>query len=381
MNLVDIKIAALGAAVSLLISVAIIMTTKWHGEHTLDWTGGVQKFHFAPTPRVGGIAIMCGLVAVCAAGTMPLRELLFPVLLSSLPSFLFGLAEDLTKKVNASARLLATMASGGLGWLLTGASVASVGVPAVDAVLATVPAALLFTAFAVAGVANAVNIIDGFNGLASGTAVICFTALGAIAANSGDFTLAQLCFTVGAVTAGFFLLNFPFGHVFLGDGGAYLLGFLMAWLGVMLSYRNPTVSVWAPFLACSYPICETIYTIARRLRSGAHPFDPDDRHLHSLIKVGVVLRLYPTLRADLRNALVSPFSWSIAIIPAMLAVVFAESSTALFLSFVFAFTLYVCVYRYAAAASRRRQQMAEVVALGDLPAETRLPPQRISGGA
>ncbi|HWJ95547.1 MAG TPA: glycosyl transferase, partial [Telluria sp.] len=167
----------------------------------------------------------------------------------------------------------------------------------------------------------------------------------------------------------------PFGRLFLGDGGAYLLGFLTAWLAVMLSYRNPDVSVWAPLLACAYPVFETLFSIVRRLGNGTHPFEPDDRHLHSLIKVGLVLRLFPRLRADLRNALVSPFAWAIAAGPALLAVRFATDTGALLLACVAGLALYLAAWRCAAAASApRARYIAPVVALNEAAGEE---PQRV----
>lgn len=255
----------IGFATSLICSLLLVFTTRWHGRYSLDATRGVQKFHITPTPRIGGAAIMIGLWMALGVLPQAQQELLLPVLIASLPAFVFGLAEDLTRTVSVRARLLATMASGAVCWFLTGVTLQYTGLAPLDGLLGWLPFSVLFTAFAVGGVANAVNIIDGFNGLASGTVVIGLATLGLIALGAGDVHLAQLCFVICAVTAGFFVVNFPFGKLFLGDGGAYLLGFLLAWLSVMLVYRNPSVSAWAPLLACAYPVFETLFTICRRL--------------------------------------------------------------------------------------------------------------------
>jgi UDP-N-acetylmuramyl pentapeptide phosphotransferase/UDP-N-acetylglucosamine-1-phosphate transferase len=354
-----------GLIVSLVCSLCIVLTTKWHGVFTLDHTNGVQKFHVVPTPRIGGVAIFIGLSVAFAASPDSVSELLGPIIVAGLPAFFFGLAEDLTKRVSVRTRLLATMASGVLAWALMGARVTHIGLIGIDDALAFVPISVLFTVFAVGGVANSVNIIDGFNGLASGTVAICMVALGLIAQNCGDVPLANVCYIVCAVTVGFFLVNFPFGKLFLGDGGAYLLGFLVAWLAVMLAYRNPGVSVWAPLLAAAYPIFETLFTITRRVWARSHPGMPDSHHLHSLVKVGIALRWFPNLRADLRNASVSPFSWAIAAVPAALSVRFAEHTGALLWSCLFSFMLYLVFYWYVASASRHRQQ-AKVLPFVDM---------------
>ncbi|UVW27932.1 glycosyltransferase [Massilia sp. H6] len=340
----------LGFAVTLACSLLLVLTTRWHGRYSLDATRGVQKFHITPTPRVGGAAIMLGLWLVL--GTLPESQqgLLLPVLVAAMPAFVFGLAEDLTGKVSVRARLLATMASGVCCWALTGVSLEHSGVAPLDALLAWLPFSVLFTAFAVGGVANAVNIIDGFNGLASGTVLIGLAAIGLIAQNTGDADLAQLCFIVCAVTAGFFVVNFPFGKLFLGDGGAYLLGFLLSWLSVMLVFRNPGVSPWAPLLACAYPIFETLFTIGRRLWCRRHPGHPDSWHLHSLVKTAIAARYFSALPAALRNACVSPFSWIIAVVPAMLAVRFHDMPDALLQGVLASFLLYLSVYAFVVSA-------------------------------
>jgi UDP-N-acetylmuramyl pentapeptide phosphotransferase/UDP-N-acetylglucosamine-1-phosphate transferase len=367
------------ALISFVCSLAIVLTTKWHGKFTLDGTSGVQKFHVVPTPRIGGVAILLGLFAAWVLSSKALRGLLAPILIAGLPAFGFGLAEDLTKRVSVRTRLFATIASGILAWALTDASVIRTGIPGVDEVLSVMPISVLFTAFSVGGVANAVNIIDGFNGLASGTVAICVCALALIARACGDVQLTALCFIVCAVTVGFFAINFPFGKLFLGDGGAYLLGFLMAWLAVMLAYRNPSVSPWAPLVACGYPIFETVFTIMRRVWAHRDPGQPDSHHLHSLVKLGIALRLFPHVRADLRNASVSPFSWAIAAIPAALSVQFAQHTAALAVACLFSFALYVAFYWYVFNASRgRRAATATVVPLNDIDSNETFQARRVS---
>ena len=348
----------LGLAISLVCSLLLVATTRWHGRFTLDATAGVQKFHSVPTPRIGGLAIMLGLIFACAVSSESQQSLLAPLLCAAAPAFLFGIAEDMTRRVSIGARLVATMASGVACWALTGVSIVNTGVDVLDAMLTWLPLSVLFTAFAVGGVANAVNIIDGFNGLASGTVVIGLVAVGLIALDCGDAELAQTCFIVSAVTIGFFLVNFPFGKLFLGDGGAYLLGFLLAWLSVTLVYRNPQVSSWAPLLACAYPTFETVFTIARRLWCRRHPGQPDSCHLHSLVKIAVAGRYFRKFRAPLRNACVSPFSWILAAVPAWFAVRFPQNPETLVQGTLVSFGLYLGCYWYMASAARARRRRA-----------------------
>ncbi len=328
----------------MLAAVLLVTTKGWHGKYSIDGTVGVQKFHKAPTPRIGGIAIAAGLAAALLLSQGSASPLLGQLLIAGLPAFAAGLAEDFTKKVGVRTRLAATMSSALLAFFLTGYTLTHLELPGIDPWFAFLPLSLAFTIFAVAGVANAVNIIDGFNGLAGGTLVICFSALGMIAAQAGDFQLAQLCAITAVVVVGFLVVNFPFGKLFLGDSGAYLLGFLLAWTAVMLPMRNPVVSVWAPLLVCGYPVIETIFSILRRLMSSCHPGHADCSHCHSLIKIGIVRRHFSGLPQFMRNSLVSPFCWSFALVPAGLGVAFSGRTELLAASLVGCFALYSMFY-------------------------------------
>jgi UDP-N-acetylmuramyl pentapeptide phosphotransferase/UDP-N-acetylglucosamine-1-phosphate transferase len=269
------------------------------------------------------------------------------VILSSLPVFLGGLAEDLTKKVGPKTRLLMAFISGILAFLLLGIHLTRTDVPVLDFVLSnSLIFSVLFTSFALAGVSNAVNIIDGFNGLASGVLIISFLAYAYVSYLLGDFFLLYLSLTITFALIGFFFWNFPFGYIFLGDGGAYLLGFLAGLFGVLVVERHPEVSPWFPFLLLLYPIYETIFSILRRkLMRGFSPFQPDAIHLHSLIYKRVVMKhigsLLPTF---LTNSLTSPYLWFITFIYVIPAVLFWNRTNFLVLFSILFMLFYTWLY-------------------------------------
>ncbi len=332
-------------AITMFAAVGLVATQPWHGRFSMDNAAGVQNHHKEPTSRIGGVAIALGLVSSWVLATPDVRTVLGPMLLAGIPAFLFGLLEDLTKQVGVLPRLLATVASGLLAWYLTGIAMQNTGLPPLDWLLAFTPIAVLFTAFAVGGVANALNIIDGFNGLAAGAIVIMMGALGLIAADVGDSTLASVCFLLAFCALGFCVVNWPLGPIFLGDGGAYLLGFCLAWLAVLLPMRNPQINAWVSLLVCSYPVLEVVFSVQRRRRRiGHHPGEADKCHLHHFMHRRVVCKLFPHMRRRLQNGMTSPLGWICAALPAAWAVVFAESTVLLAVGFVLAIFSYAAVY-------------------------------------
>jgi len=336
---------AWGALASAGLCALLVATRHHHGQASLDSTIGVQKFHHAPTPRVGGVALYLALLLVTELAPPRVGSLLMAMLLSAMPAFLAGLLEDVTKGVSVRKRLAATFVSGLLAFGLTGMTLERVDVPGLDWLLgSSIVASVLFTAFAVSGASNAFNIVDGFNGLAGGAALIALLAMGFIAWRVGDDTVVLLCMAVACGVLGFMALNFPLGKIFLGDGGAYLLGFLVAWIAVMLPARNPAVSVWAMLLACGYPILETLFSIVRKVRRGHSPGHPDSVHLHMLLHRRVTRRALRHCSAELRNGLTSPPIWLFALLPASAAMLWHGQDLVLAGCFVLCALVYRAIY-------------------------------------
>jgi UDP-N-acetylmuramyl pentapeptide phosphotransferase/UDP-N-acetylglucosamine-1-phosphate transferase len=337
--------AVLGGVVSFVVAVFIVLTKNWHGSWTIDSHVGIQKFHTHPTPRVGGVAIAVGaLVAYLASPTNFFQGLLWPLLLASTPAFAFGLLEDVTKRVGVLTRLLATMASGVIGWGITGLSITDVQVPGVDWLLGFTAVSVLFTAFAVGGIANAINIVDGFNGLAAGTVLIILGGFAAIGVQMNDPEVVRLCGLFAAITLGFMVVNWPLGKLFLGDGGAYFLGFALAWLAVQILARHTEVSAWAPMLVCGYPIMEVGFSIYRRKKRNLDPGHPDRLHLHSLVKRRLVRKLLPGTSNLVRNSATGAVMWCAALVPAAIAVQFPDKTEYLIMGFALCAFMYSSVY-------------------------------------
>lgn len=331
---------------SLTICLLILFTSKWHGRWTLDNVIGIQRFHQKPTPRIGGLAVISGLfIAFTVSSDSELIQLLRPILVCGLIPFFFGLREDVTNRVSVLTRLSASFVAGaGVIWL-TGLHLIHVDVWGLDALLQFSGIAILFTLIAVAGLTNAINILDGFNGLASGTATIIFLYLGLMAFQVGDHDLADIAFILAGSVLGFMLCNYPLGKIFLGDSGAYFIGFMMAWLAILLPVRNPEVSPWASLLVCAYPIWEAIYSIYRRLKNKSDSTAADDLHLHTLLKTRWIRKYFIAQPAWLRNSLVAPGIWAATAVLGFLATEFMREPAGLMACFLVFVVLYGLVYR------------------------------------
>jgi len=326
-----------------------LILVKLKHESIIDSLSGVQKFHNWQAPRTGGFAIFLSLIFVCIAFFIVGKDFSYKFLLtvvSSLPVFLGGFIEDITKKVSPKIRLLSAFLSGILACFLLDANLLRIEIPYFDdALKESYIFSILFTAFALTGVSNAINIIDGFNGLASGVSIIVFLSYAYVSFLVGDNFLLYLNLCIFASLMGFFLWNYPFGRIFLGDGGAYTLGFLAGLTGVLLVNNHPQVSAWFPFLLLIYPIWETIFSIWRRkFARSLSPFEPDSVHLHTLIYKRIVRSKFRKIKKRLRNSLTSPYLWIIQILCTVPALLFWRNRTVL-IGFCITFALfYVWLY-------------------------------------
>ncbi len=317
--------------VSAAVTLLIVRSSKVHARHSADHDfSKPQKFHAVAVPRIGGLGIVIGLLASVAAvawlrGAAAGYFFLW-LLACAAPAFVAGVVQDFTEALTPRGRLVATAVSAVLAFYVMGAAIEHTAIPGLDWLVSFTAGSLFITVLAVAGIANAVNIIDGFNGLASMCAVLMLTALAYVAFQCDDPLIASLALAgIGAVL-GFFLWNFPAGLIFLGDGGAYFLGFYVSELSILLLVRNHgEVSPLFPLLVCVYPVFETLFSIYRRsfLRA-VPPSMPDGIHLHSLIYRRVIRWAVGNRSAKAltrRNSMTSPYLWLLcmfSVVPAML---------------------------------------------------------------
>ncbi len=315
--------------VSLIGCLLIIRYQHLHTHVTGDSElSGPQKFHHRIVPRIGGLAILTALILAGCVRWMQdslSGTFFFTIILAGLPAWLVGISEDLTKRVSVRTRLLITSLSALLVGYLLNAWITRIDVPGLDSILMIPVVSILFTCIAITGLANAYNIIDGFNGLASMVAIIALLAISYVAFRVGDLPIIIAALPMVGALAGFFLWNYPRGLIFLGDGGAYLIGFWVATLSILLVIRHPNVSPWFAVLVNCYPIFETLFSIWRKkIHQGKSPGQADAAHFHSLIYRRIIRWAHiPGIDEGQyqANAKTSPYLWllsSLAVLPAIL---------------------------------------------------------------
>jgi UDP-GlcNAc:undecaprenyl-phosphate GlcNAc-1-phosphate transferase len=340
-------------ACSFSVSMLIIRYAHLHRNVTSHHpASGPQQFHIGSTPRIGGIAIilgmLLGLILLCYKFSIPWQTGMMWIAAAA-PVFLAGLVEDLTNKVGARWRLLAAFISAAIGvWAMNGQFV-RLAIPGLDQLLMVSPAfSIALTIFAVGGVCHSMNIIDGYNGLVGGVSSIILVALGYLSWKVGDVELYIVCIAAVAAVLGFLFWNYPRGLIFAGDSGAYLLGFIIAEVSVLLVSRHPQVSPWFPLMLVIYPVWETIFSIYRRkIIKGQSSALPDALHLHQILFSRVVRWMVGKQGAKhllKRNSLTTPYLWGMGILTVCPALAFWQNTPVLqFCCLCFAF-MYVWLY-------------------------------------
>ncbi len=343
-----------GMAVAFAACYLLVRFNKLHAHLSNDCSdAGPQKFHAMPTPRIGGLGIVLGLLAAYLYVRMSVQDVkaidqLGLLLLAAIPAFAGGFVEDLIKRVSVTRRLILSMVSAGIGVWLLGAVVSHLGIPPLDWLLQWPVVAVLFTLFAVGGVVNAVNIIDGFNGIVSGFSGFMLLAIAYVSFQLNDVFLLNASLAMLGALLGFLFWNYPHGKIFLGDGGSYLVGFWLAEMAVLIVARHPEVSPWFAALLLVHPVCETLFSIYRRkFLLGKSPWQPDGLHLHTLIyrRLNHIQWASNDPRHKVHcNSMTAPYFWLPKFATALLAVLFWNNHIGLFVSTLLYVVFYVWLY-------------------------------------
>jgi UDP-GlcNAc:undecaprenyl-phosphate GlcNAc-1-phosphate transferase len=258
--------------------------------HAGDGTRGFHHTHSTPIPRFGGIAIVGAfvVVAVVAAAFFSFVPLLAPqqwgLLLGSLAMFALGLRDDF-KPLDARIKLAVQILIASLVYV-TGVQVDVFKNPLSGAAYELGGWGIIVTVLWLVVMTNLINLIDGIDGLAGGISLMMMGLLAYVGFSNQSFSLFIAVGVAGALL-GFLWYNFPPAKIYLGDGGAYFLGFLIGSLAVTNSHKGTVAAaLLAPVFALALPIADVAWAILRRGLKGLPLFRPDRKHIHHRLMDG-----------------------------------------------------------------------------------------------
>ncbi|MDC0739699.1 MraY family glycosyltransferase [Cognatishimia sp. SS12] len=323
-----------------------------------------QAQHKRPTPRIGGAAVIVGLAVAMGVYARAIQADLLWALAAGAVVFAVGLREDIRRDMSPKVRLLAAFVSAALAIMLSGAMVPRFGVPYVDGVVGFLAVGVLITMLWSAGACHALNLIDGLNGLASGYSMMAAAGYFVIGGITGDGDVQLVAALLFVALFGFFVLNWPYGRVFLGDAGAYAIGHVLSWLGIILLARNLEGAGLAVVLILFWPVADTAFAIIRRRLLDKDTDQPDRLHFHHLVVRALRLLTNKQFNPDMLNPAATLVMLPFIAVPITMGVLFWSSGAGALIGLLFFALLFVSTYAFSMDYFKSRRFV-----VGDLPAD------------
>ncbi len=256
---------------------------------------GVRKIHREPIPYLGGAAVFGAMVVAAIAVLFVVRDPVASalrvdpqlpwVLLGAVLMFCTGLADDIWH-IRARHKFLLQFVAASLVYA-TGTRIEGIRLTD-DLLLDFGIFSYAITILWIVGITNAVNFIDGVDGLAASICAVGAAAAGYLAWDQGNLAMAATMLALCGSLVGFLVYNLHPAKIFLGDAGSLFLGFLVASSALASGARTPALlGIAVPAAALSVPILDTLLSIGRRLLERRSPFSPDRHHIHHrLLELG-----------------------------------------------------------------------------------------------
>jgi len=236
-----------------------------------------RKVHQVAMPRVGGIAIFLAFIFVMLI-FIPKSAQVNGLIIGAAIVFGTGLLDDIFD-LPAWVKLLAQILAAAVA-IFSGIVVSFVTNP-FDGMLNLGYLSIPITLLWIVGITNAINLIDGLDGLAAGVSAIAGCTMGIVTLLNGQTVAAVMAFILVAAVLGFLPYNFYPARTFMGDCGSNLLGFVLGCLAILgLTKSAAIISLFIPIIILVIPIFDTFFAIVRRIYNKTPIFSPDKDHLH-----------------------------------------------------------------------------------------------------
>ena len=244
------------------------------------------RVHTRPLPRIGGLAIVVGILAPASLVLDPTGPYV-GILLGTLAVSVLGLVDDVWG-VPPSVKLAGVALAALIPVGIYDVSFSRIEVPLLGAQSVPGWLALAVTVFWITLVANLVNLIDGMDSLAAGIVAIAAFSFALLAFSFLRFDAAVLAATVCGATLAFLPHNYHPARIIMGDTGALALGFLLATLAVQGVLKTAAaIALVAPLLAIAVPVLDTSFVILKRLKYRRPPWSADQNHFyHRFLRIG-----------------------------------------------------------------------------------------------
>lgn len=339
-----------------ILSAAIAMA-GWSGRLSIAASPkrvAVQSFHLGQTPRLGGIAII--------TSTVMAAILFFPdefwnghifIFICCMPALILALREDCGFSVTPNLRLVSCFLSSLIYLIFTGDLLPRVGIGFFDEIIRNTILGLIISTLFVTAAVQSMNLIDGLNGLCSGIGFLISVCLAAVAEFSNSAELFYVSTISAAAILGFFVVNYPAGGLFLGDSGAYWIGFSLSFLGIHFLRQIPDFSAPAILLIFFWPAFDIFLAIWRRFYLRRRLFQPDRMHPHHIAVRLLRVRFVGADRRLVANSFAAFLILLLAAPPMMLGVAFWNSQGAAWGALLFCIVTYPAFYVFTVRAARR----------------------------
>ena len=304
----------------------------------------VQAMHLVQTPRLGGIAIFGTLCLSVVLVSVSLSWVNVNLIIATSLIFFIGIAEDIGIRMSPAKRMLAVVCSSLLVIWSSGVWLPRTGIPMLDIAAEHWIVGIPITVLVMAGISNGFNLVDGVNGLASFVGIVTTVALSQIAEISGYEAMVHYLILFASGIFGFFLLNYPFGLIFLGDAGAYTIGFVLSWCGIAILVNEPDVSAWAILLTFFWPIADTLLAIFRRLNRKTDLTVPDRLHFHQMVMRALEICFLGRTRRHISNPLTTLILAPFVIMPPLVGVKLWDQDSYAFLAALIFSIMFFVVY-------------------------------------